>query len=197
MTDGRIGGEPPNGCQARWTDVVVMAAHSRDRVTINLCAVGDAARAAARMRGTTLALFARQAVIVALPGEAAATLPSVEPVPDLGATIKLSVRLSAADSATLATQAAARGMSQAGLVALLIQRTELPLPAAERLAELAALRTSNDVLATIAADVSLFARALSQPSLSALGPLRQRMLNLDADIARHLQIAAALLARID
>lgn len=174
-----------------------MAAHPRDRVTIDLIAVGDAARAAARERGTTLALFARQAVIAALPGDAAATLPSAEPVLDLGGTVKLSVRLAAADSATLATQAAALGMSQARLVALLIRRTELPMPAAERLAELAALRTSNDELATIAADVSLFVTALSRPSLAALAPLRQRMLNLDATIARHLQIAAALLARMD
>lgn len=174
-----------------------MAAHSRDRVTIDLCAVGDAARAAARMHGMTLALFARQAVIAALPGDAAATLPSAEPAPNLGGTVKLSVRLSAADSAALATQAAVLGMSQARLVALLIRRTALPLPAAERVAELAALRTSNDELATIAADVSLFVRTLSRPDLALLAPMRDRMLNLDANIARHLQIAAALLARIN
>jgi hypothetical protein len=177
--------------------VVVMVPHSRDRVTIDLCAVGDAARAAARERGTTLALFARQAVIAALAGDATATLQSAEPALDLGGMIKLSVRLSAEDSNHLATQAAALGMSQARLVSLLIRRAELPLPAARRVAELAALRTSNDELATIAADVSLFVRTLSRPDVALLAPLRQRMLNLDADIARHLQIAAALLARID
>lgn len=149
------------------------------------------------MHGTTLALFARQAVIAALPADAAARLPSAEPVPDPGDTVKLSVRLSAADSAALATQAAVLGMSQARHVALLIRRTALPMPAAERVAELAALRTSNDHLATIAADVSLFVRTLSRPDLALLAPLRQRMLNLDADIARHLHVAAALLARMD
>jgi len=99
-------------------------------------------------------------------------------------------------TATLATQAAALGMSQARLVALLIRRVELPGPIIERRAELAALRTSNDQLAAIAADVSLFVRTLSRPGLAALAPLRQRMLNLDADIAQHLHVAAALLARI-
>jgi hypothetical protein len=79
----------------------------------------------------------------------------------------------------------------------LIRRAELPMPAAERRAELAALRTSNDQLAAIAADLSLFVSALSRPGLAALAPLRQRMLNLDADIVRHLQVAAALLARMD
>jgi len=144
----------------------------------------------------TLALLARQALIAALPGDAVAMLPRAEPSFDPGATIKLSVRLSAADSATLATQAAALGMSQARFVALLIRRADLPVPIAERRAELAALRTSNDQLAAIAADVSLFVYTLSRPGLAALAPLRQRMLNLDADIARHLQVAAALLARI-
>lgn len=174
-----------------------MAARSRDRVTIDLCGIGDAARAAARARGIPLALLARQALIAALPGDAVEMPPSADPGFELGGTIKLSVRLSAADSATLTTQAAALGLSQARLVALLIRRVELPPPVAERRAELAALRTSNDQLAAIAADVSLFVRTLSAPSLAALAPFRQRMLNLDADIARHLRLAAALLARVD
>lgn len=173
-----------------------MAARSRDRVTIDLCGIGDASRAAARTRGTTLAVFARQALLTALPDEATVMLPRAEPSADLTATVKLSVRLSAADSATLATQAVALGLSQARLVALLIRHAQLPMPVVERRAELAALRTSNDQLAAIAADLSLFVRTLSRPSLAALAPLRQRMLNLDADIAHHLKVAAALLARI-
>ena len=123
-------------------------------------------------------------------------LPRAETSADLTGTVKLSVRLSAADSANLATQAAALGMSQARLVAQLIRRAQLPMPVAERRAELHALRTSNDQLATIAADVALFVRTLSRPGLAALAPFRQRMLDLDADIARHLQVAAALLARL-
>lgn len=122
-------------------------------------------------------------------------LPHADPSADPSGTIKLSVRLCATDSAALATQAAALGLSQARLVALLIRRAELPMPAAQRRAELAALRASNDELAAIAADLSLFVRTLSRPDLAVIAPIRQRMLNLDTDIARHLQIAAALLAR--
>jgi len=174
-----------------------MATPSRDRVTIDLCGIGDAVRRAASEQGATVAVFVRRALIAALPHDAAALLPRAEPPLDLSGTIKLSVRLSSADSTALATQAATAGLSQARLVALLIRRAELPMPAAERRAELAALRTSNDQVAAIAADLSLFVRALSRPGLAALAPLRQRMVNLDADIARHLQIAAALLARMD
>jgi len=195
--DGRIGGTPPDGCRAAPMGALVMAARSRDRVTIDLCGIGDAARAAARTRGIPLALFARQALIAALPGDAVEMPPRADPSFELGGTIKLSVRLSAADSATLTARATALGLSQARLVALLIRRVELPLPVAERRAELAALRTSNDQLAAIAADVSLFVRTLSRPGLAALAPFRERMLNLDADIAQHLQVAAAFLARID
>lgn len=178
----------------RCVGTFVMAA--RDRVTIDLCGIGDAVRSAASAQGVSVAVFARQALIASLPNDAAALLPHAEPSADLSGAIKLSVRLSTADSAVLATQAAALGLSQARLVALLIRRTELPIPATERRTELAALRTSNDQLATIAADVSLFVRALSRPDLAAPAPFRQRMLNLDTDITRHLQIAAALLARI-
>lgn len=170
---------------------------SRDRVMIDLCGIGEAVRSAATARGTSVAVFARQALIAALTHEAATLLRNAEPSAALTGTIKLSVRLSAADSAALATHAAALGLSQARLVALLIRRAELPVPAAERRAELAALQTSNDQLAAIVADLSLFVRTLSRPDLAVLAPLRQRMLNLDTDIARHLQIAAALLARTD
>jgi hypothetical protein len=183
--------------KARRLCAFVMATpRSRDRVTIDLCGTGDAARAAARMRGTTLALFARQALLAALPGDQPAMQPRAESSLDLGGTIKLSVRLSTADSNKLAAQAGALGLSQARLVALLIRGAELPLPVAERRAEVDALRASNDQLAAIAADVSLFVSMLSRPGLAALAPLRQRMLNLDADIAHHLQAAAALLARM-
>ena len=178
----------------RCVGTFVMA--SRDRVTIDLCGINNAVRSAASAQGASVAVFARQALIASLPNDAVALLPHAEPCADLNGAIKLSVRLSAADSAALATQAAALGLSQARLVALLIRRAALPIAAPERRAELAALRTSNDELATIAADVALFARALSRPHLASLAPFRQRMLNLDTDIARHLQIAAALLARI-
>src|SRR5688572_7887405 len=99
----------------------VMASRTRDRVTIDLCGIGDAARATARVRGTTLALFARQALIAALPVDPAATLPCAKPSLDRGGAIKLSVRLSTADSDKLTAQASALGLSQARLVALLIR----------------------------------------------------------------------------
>jgi hypothetical protein len=105
---------------------------SRDRVTIDLCGIGDAVRRAASAQGALVAVFARRALIAALPHDATTLLPCAEPILNLGGTIKLSVRLSSADSAALATQAATAGLSQARLVALLIRssssrRTSLPM----------------------------------------------------------------------
>jgi hypothetical protein len=108
---------------------VVKARRSRDRVTIDLCGIGDAARAAAQANGATLAVFARQALIAALPSGVGALLPRAEPRSEAAGTIKLSVRLSPDDSAVLATQAVMLGLSQARLIALLIRRAERERPA--------------------------------------------------------------------
>ena len=131
------------GCQRHTRRQLVMARRSRDRVTTDLCGIGDAARAAAQARDATLAVFARQALIAALPADATALLPRAEPHGDAGATVKLSVRLSDDDSAVLAMQAALRGVSQARLIALLIRGAELPGRSYERDSDRAALRAST------------------------------------------------------
>jgi hypothetical protein len=171
-----------------------MASHSRDRVTIDLCGIGDAARAAAQARGMTLSLFARQALIAALPAEATALPPSAEARSETGAAVKLSVRLSAQDSADLATQAAVLGLSQARLVALLIRRAELPMPVAARAADRTALRASTDQLAALSADLHQFMRLLRRGLSEAVERYRQRIEAVDTDIQRHLDRAAAFLA---
>jgi hypothetical protein len=171
-----------------------MAARSRDRVTIDLCGIGDAARAAARARGATLAVFARQALIAALSGDASTLLPRSEPHGDAGGTAKLSVRLSHDDSAHLATQAAVLGLSQARLIALLIRHTELPRPAASRASDRAALGASTDQLAALSADLQQFMRLLRRGEGKAVERYRARIEAVDGDIRAHLDRASAFLA---
>lgn len=192
--EGRIGGAPPNGCHATRSGTFVMALQSRSRVTIDLCGISDAARAAAQARGTSLSVFARQALIAALPAEATALLAHAEPRGGAVATIKLSVRLSTDDSADLATQAAVLGLSQARLVALLIRRAKLPMPVAARAADRAALRASTDQLAALSADLHQFMRLLRRGSSEAAERYRQRIETVDTDIRRHLDRASAFLA---
>jgi hypothetical protein len=170
-----------------------MATRSRDRVTIDLCGIADAARAAAQVRDTTLAVFARQALIAALPAEAATLLPRTEHHGDAGGTVKLSVRLSHDDSADLATQAAVLGLSQARLIALLIRHAELPEPAASRASDCAALRASTDQLAALSADLHQFMRLLYRGSAE-VERYRDRIQAVDSDIRAHLDRASAFLA---
>lgn len=192
--DGRIGGTPPVGCHCVVQWHVVMARRSRDRVTIDLCGIGDAARAAAQARDTTLAVLARQALIAALPSDAGALLPQAEPRGELGGTIKLSVRLSHDDSALLATQAALLGLSQARLIALLIRRAELPRRSIERDADRAALRASTELLATLSVDLQQFMRMLRRGSSEGVARYAERLQAVDVDLRAHINRASAFLA---
>jgi hypothetical protein len=171
-----------------------MARRSRDRVTIDLCGIGDAARAAAQARDTTLSILARQALIAALPADAAARLPRTEPHSESGGTVKLSVRLSPDDSADLATQAAVLGLSQARLVSLLIRRAELPRRSIERDADRAALRASTEQLATLSVDLQQFLRLLRRGSSERVARYAERLQAVDVDLRAHLDRASAFLA---
>jgi hypothetical protein len=171
-----------------------MTRRSRDRVTIDLCGIGDAARAAAQAQDATLAVFARQALIAALPSSVGALLPQVEPRVEVGGTIKLSVRLSQDDSGLLATQAAMLGLSQARLVALLIRRAELPRRSIERDADRAALRASTEQLATLSVDLQQFLRLLRQGSREGVARYAERLQAVDVDLRAHLNRASAFLA---
>jgi hypothetical protein len=176
----------------RWH--AVMARRSRDRVTIDLCGIGDAARAAAQANGATLAIFARQALIAALPSNVGAFLPQAKVRGEVGGTIKLSVRLSPDDSAVLATQAAMLGLSQARLVALLIRRAELPRRSIERDADRAALRASTEQLATLSVDLQQFLRLLRRGSSEGAARYAERLQTVDLDLRTHLSRASAFLA---
>ncbi len=195
--DGRIGGTPPVGCHCDLQRHVVMARRSRDRVTIDLCGIGDAARAAAQATDTTLAVFARQALGAALPSNVGALLPQVEPRREPGGTIKLSVRLSPDDSAVLATQAALLGLSQARLIALLIRRAELPRRSIERDADRAALRASTEQLATLSVDLQQFMRALRRGSSEGVARYAKRLQAVDVDLRAQISRASAFLAACD
>ena len=170
-----------------------MASPARDRVTIDLCGIGEAARSAARARGATLSVFARQSLIAALPSDATALTPTTAPRADVR-TVKLSVRLSVGDSAALAMQAKVLGVSQARMVALLVRGAELPMPRAIRSAERAALRASTDELAALAADLREFMRLMREGRSDAAERYRQRIQTVDADIRCHLDRAGDFLA---
>ena len=182
------------GCHCVAQRHLVMARRLRDRVTVDLCGIGDAVRAAAQATDTTLAVFARQALIAALPATVGALLPQAEPRGEVGGTIKLSVRLSPDDSVVLATQAALLGLSQARLIALLIRRAELPRRSIEREADRTALRASTEQLANLSVDLQQFMRQLRRSSAEGVARYAARLQAVDVDLRAHLDRASAFLA---
>lgn len=185
------------GCHCDVQRHAAMARRSRDRVTIDLCGIGDAARAAAHARDTTLSVFARQAVIAALPTEADGLLPRADLHGNLAGTIKLSVRLSPDDSVVLASQARMRGVSQARLVALLIRGAPLPGRSVERDADRGALLASNDKLAALSGDLNGFIRLIRSASGEQAQALRDRLEAADGQIRAHLDRASSFIAGME
>lgn len=197
--DGRIGGTPANGCHVVCHRFgCAMAAALRDRVTIDLRGIGNAVREAAKCRGATLAVFARQALVDAMgPRAAVATSLGFTPPGSALGTVKLTLRLSQPDAEAMILSAGALGLSYGEYVAKLVNGTPLPAPAAEREVDRAALLASTDHLSVIATDLHAFMRVLVKFDVRGMEPYRERMHLLDTDIRRHLALATTLMADAD
>ena len=172
-----------------------MASPSRDRVTIDLRGIGDAVRASARARHTTIAALARDALVE--------TVKLPLPIADLAAggagtqpeIVKLTLRLPVPAAELLVYNAAALGLSYGAYVARLVAGTPLPLPAADREADRTALLLHCDRLAQWAVDLHSLTRLLRAGCLElALKDLASSNA-VAADVRRHLDLASSLLAQ--
>ena len=172
-----------------------MAGASRDRLTIDLRGIGDVVRRAASERGATVAALARQALIheigpqpAAGPAPVSAERAPIEPV------VKITLRLRHTDAEALILAAGSLGLSYGEYVAKLVHGTPLPAPAAERLADRAALLASTDQVAALVTDLRAFIRLLAKLDTRGMEPYRERMRSLDSDIRRHIDLASKLMA---
>ena len=68
------------------------------------------------------------------------------------------------------------------------------MPAAERVADRAALLASNDNLAALSVDLGTFMRLLRMGKSADIEKYRARIQAVDLDIRRHLDRASALIA---
>jgi hypothetical protein len=170
-----------------------MALTSRDRIGVDLRGIGDAVRAAARARHSTVAAFAREALVEAigrplvLPEGIAAEFGQAE-------IVKLTLRLRQPDAEVLVLNATGLGLSYGDYVARLVRQTPLPMPAAERAADRAALMASNDHLAALSVDLAAFMRLLRLAKSAEVEKYRCRIETVDHDIRRHLDRVSALIA---
>ncbi len=169
-----------------------MALTSRDRVGIDLRGIGDAVRAAARARQTTVAAFARDALVeaigrpLALPEGIAAEFGRAE-------IVKLTLRLREPEAEALILNATGLGLSYGEYVARLVRQTPLPMPATERAAERAALMASGDNLAALSVDLAALMRSLRMGKSAEVERYRRRIETIDLDIRRHLDRVSALI----
>jgi len=171
-----------------------MAQASRDRVGVDLRGIGDAVRAAARTRQTTLAAFAREALVEAIgplstpPIDLANTL-------DPSEIVKLTLRLPSLDAELLVLKSAALGLSYGAFVGRLVRGTPLPALAAERVADRAALIASVDHLAQLSADLTALIRMLRRADSEGAERYRTSAMSLVSDVRRHLDLASKVIAR--
>ena len=170
-----------------------MAPASRDRVGVDLRGIGDSVRAAARARHSTVAAFARDALVEAL------GRPSKLPdriTAEFGETeiVKISLRMRQCEAEALILSAGGLGLSYGEYVARLVTQTPLPMPAAERAADRAALMASSDNLAALSVDLSAFMRLLRTGRSAEAEKYRRRIETVDLEIRRHLDRVSVLIA---
>ena len=173
--------------------MVGMALTPRDRVGVDLRGIGDAVRAAACARQMTVAALAREALVeavgrpCALPDVIAAEFGRAE-------IVKLTLRMREPEAQALILNATGLGLSYGEYVARLVRHTPLPMPAAERAADRAALMASSDNLAALSVDLGTFMRLLRMGKSAEVEKYRARIQAVDLDIRRHLDRVSALIA---
>ena len=170
-----------------------MAPVSRDRVGVDLRGIGDAVRAAARARHSTVAAFAREALVDAIGRPS--SLPEVMAAGfNRAEIVKLTLRLREPEAEALILNATGLGLSYGEYVARLVRQTPLPMPAAERAADRAELMASSDNLAALSVDLAAFMRLLRMGKSAEVEKYRRRIETVDLDIRRHLHRVSALIA---
>ena len=170
-----------------------MASVSRDRVGVDLRGIGDAVRAAAHARQSTVAAFAREALVEAL-GRPSTLPQGIAAEFGRAEIVKLTLRLREHEAEALILNAARLGLSYGEYVARLVRQTPLPMPAAERAADRAALMASTDNLAALSVDLGTFMRLLRMGKSADVEKYRARIQAVDLDIRRHLDRVSALIA---
>ena len=169
----------------------------REFFTVDLRGLRAALAARAAERGMTESDVLRSALAVALSvdGSAAADLPSITAEDSPTTThVKLSVRLSRPVAHRLESNARATGLSRGAYLTGLIDGAPAITPAEHHAGQVAALVASTVELAVISRDINDLARLIRRGSIQAAREYWGRLMSLDADVQKHLTLAAGTLA---
>jgi hypothetical protein len=174
-----------------------MASNGREYFTVDLRGFRGALRARAARDGLTESDVLRSALASALGEPGVPSRPAgVEPAEFSRRTphAKLSIRLPVPASRRLDLNARAAGLSRGAYLMRLIDGASPVIPSTERTAGYAALNVSASELALLSRDINHLTYLLRKGSVAAAREYRGRLDQLDADVRRHLDLSAKVIA---
>jgi hypothetical protein len=169
---------------------------ARDRVTVDLRALGPRLRTYAALQGKRPASLMRQAVsqmLESIPEPSGVSLPGGGTT---GMVARVTLRMPSLCARSLAERARAADVSQGEYVRGLLDGSPPAPPAPGHAATVAALMASTDRLAAMSSDLTAFLRLLGRVPVSELEAYRAGLKTLTRDVREHLACAAALIAEL-
>jgi len=195
-------GELPVSAQLRTkcihTRVAGPRTRRRDRVTVDLRGLRSGLELRAIQHQITTATLVRRAVKSMLDEEckSAGQIGIARATAISGRIVKVTVRMDAAQAASLADRARAADLAQGDYLVALLEGMPPAALAPDHAAAVAALVASTDRLAALSTDLTVFMRLLGRASVAQLEPYRASVASLAKDVRQHLATSATLVAEL-
>jgi hypothetical protein len=172
-----------------------MTASSHDFVTVDMRGLKAALVANARAQRVSVSAVVRRAVARQLGLEAEGDHQPMKAKSASGAaTVKLSIRMTAADARQLAAGASAVGLSRGAFLAGLVAEVPVLTAASGRPEHVASLMASTAELSGLSRSIHRLTALLRQADVEPARAYRAMLDTLADDVRRHLELAARALA---
>ena len=170
---------------------------THDFVTVDMRGLKAALVARAQAERMSVSVLVRSAVArdLGLAGDVAASrVDAAVAGHESVASVKLSIRMTAAEARQLAAGARAAGLSRGVYLAGLIANVPVLSTIGGRTAHIAALMASCAELSTLSRNVHRLTALLRQANVEPARPYREMLDTLAGDVRRHLELAARALS---
>jgi hypothetical protein len=170
---------------------------AHDFVSVDMRGLKAALVARAQAERVSVSVLVRGAVARDL-GLAVEREPQRANMPGAGtsraASVKLSIRMTAAEAQKIAAGARAAGLSRGAYLAGLIANVPVLSAGGGRAEHIASLMASSAELATLSRNIHRLTALLRQANVEPARPYREMLDTLAGDVRRHLELAARALA---
>lgn len=174
-----------------------MNTSTHDFVTVDMRGLKAALAARAKAQRVSVSLLVRRAVAgdLGLQVEAPTEEPdTVYSSASNGASVKLSIRMTAEEARQLAAGARAAGLSRGAYLAGLIANVPVLSTGGGRAEHVATLMASNAELSTLSRNIHRLTVLLRQANVEPASPYREMLDTLAGEVRRHLDLASHVLA---